>query len=367
MNFAADKSVILNSINTVTKALPQKTAVAVIEGILFQIQDGKVKLSCTDLSMTIEDSFGAEISDDTPIVLNGKLIGEIVRKMPNGEIRISGNEQDGVVISGQGSKISIMSMKADDFPQLPHFTKAKSYSLQQGLLKQMINQTIFAAAPEGFIRQILTGCLFEINGNTFNIVALDTVRLALRSAEIEGENEPLRAVVPCSALNEISKILSDEDTPVEVYFNKSNALFSVGSTNVFTRLYEGEYLKYQSFIPTVHDLEFTVSRAELLDSIDRAWLMARENVRNNYILFSIDKEKLVITSRSESGNVYEVVNINGCNKDLQIAFNAKYFVDCLKNINDEVIRLCMTTNRSPCLIKPVDNDRKVYLILPVKV
>ena len=96
--------------------------------------------------------------------------------------------------------------------------------------------------------------------------------------------------------------------------------------------------------------------------------MARENVRNNYILFSIDKEKLVITSRSESGNVYEVVNINGCNKDLQIAFNAKYFVDCLKNINDEVIRLCMTTNRSPLfVIKPVDNDRKVYLILPVKV
>lgn len=367
MNFTVDKNILLNGINTVTKALPQKSTVAVIEGILFQAENDTVKLCCTNLSMTIESTFEARIENGGSVVLNGKLISEIVRKMPPGDINISGDEINGVVISGMGSKISIMGLKADDFPQLPHFTKAKGYKLPQGLLKQMINQTIFATAPEGFIREILTGCLFEIQENSFNIVALDTVRLAVRSAYIEGDNEPLRAVIPSGALNEISKILSDDDTAAEIFFNQSNAMFSIGNTSVFTRLYEGEYLKYQSFIPTTHDLEFSVSRIELLESIDRAWLMARENVRNNYILFSISKDKLIITSKSESGNVYEVVNILGCNKELQIAFNAKYFVDCLKNIDDEMIKLSMTTNRSPCIVRPVDNDKKLYLILPVKI
>ncbi len=367
MNFTLDKTILLNSINTVTKALPQKASVPIIEGILFNVFDnGTVKLSCTDLSMTIECTVEAEVDQPGDIVLNGKFISEIVRKMPNGNINISGDVQNGVAISCMGSKISIMGLKDDDFPVLPHFTKANSYKLPQGLLKQMINQTLFATAPEGFIRQILTGCLFEIDGSNFNVVALDTVRLAVRSAIIEGENQPLRAVVPSGALSEISKILSDEDTPAEVFFSRSNAMFTIGNTNVFTRLYEGEYLNYKSFIPTVHDLEFTVSRGELLDSIERAWLMARENIRNNYILFTISKEQLVITAKSDSGNVREVVNISGCNKELQIAFNAKYFVDCLKNMDDDFIKLSMTTNRSPCVVKPVDNDKKLYLILPVK-
>ena len=367
MNFTLDKTVLLNSINTVTKALPQKATVSIIECILFNVyENGKVKLSCTDLSMTIECTVEAEVAEAGDIAINGKFIGEIVRKMPQGNINISGDAINGIDISCMGSKISIMGQKDDDFPILPHFNKSNSYKLPQGLLKQMINQTLFATAPEGFIRQILTGCLFEIDGSNFNVVALDTVRLAVRTAQIEGDNQPLRAVVPSGALNEISKILSDEDTPVEVFFSRSNAMFTIGNTNVFTRLYEGEYLNYNSFIPKVHDLEFSVSRSELLDSIERAWLMARENIRNNYILFSITKEELVITSKSDSGNVREVVGINGCNKDLQIAFNAKYFVDCLKNIDDDFIKLSMTTNRSPCVVKPVDNDKKLYLILPVK-
>lgn len=367
MNFTIEKNILLNSINTVTKALSSKPTVQIIEGILFNVlENGTVKMSCTDLSMTIECTVDATVGEPGNIVLNGKFIGEIVRKMPQGDIRIEGDAINGVSISCMGSKINIQGFKDDEFPSLPFVSKSQSYKLPQGLLRQMINQTLFATAPEGYLRQILTGCLFEIDGSSFNVVALDTIRLALRSAEIEGDNPPLRAVVPSGALNELSKILSDEDEPVEVFFSKSNAMFSIGNTNVFTRLYEGEFLKYRSFIPTVHDLEFAVSRAELLDSIERAWLVARENIRNNYILFTITKENLVITAKSDSGNVREVVEINGCNKDLQIAFNAKYFIDCLKNIDDEMIKLCMTTDRSPCVVKPVDNDKKLYLIVPVK-
>lgn len=366
MNFSVEKNILLSSINTVIKALPQKTAVPITEGIFIEASGQSVKMVCTDLSLTIENTIEAEVVTEGSIVLSGKLLGEIVRKMPSGKVNLSGDSKSGFTITCMGSKIGIMGLNANDFPQLPFFTKTNGYSVPQGLLRQMITQTIFATAPEGFIRQILTGCLFEINQNQFNIVALDTIRLAVRSAFIEGDNQELRAVVPAGALSEISKILSDEDDAVDIYFQPSNAMFQIGSTRVFTRLYEGEFLKYQSFIPTKQDLEFTVNRGELLDSIDRAWLMARENIRDNYILFSISKENLIITSRSETGNVYEVVEIDGAQKELQIAFNAKYFVDCLKNIDDEQIKLSFTTNRSPCLVRPVDNDKKLYLILPVK-
>ena len=366
MNFNCEKSLLLNGINTVTKALPQRTTVPVTEGILIIAQGTTITMICTDLSKTIQTQFNAEIYTTGQIVVPGKFFNEIVRKMPDGTVTVQGDFSSGVTLSCMGSKISISALDDRDFPQLPAFNKSRTYKMPQGLLKQMINQTIFATAPEGFLRQILTGCLFDIEENNINIVALDTVRLAIRSAFIENTQEPMKAVIPSGTLNEVSKLLTDEDSPIEISFQTSNCLFDFGNTKVFTRLYEGEFLKYRAFIPTEMSLEITVNRAALLESIDRACLMVRETNHNNYIMFQISENKLVITSRSETGNVYEELPITGGNKELQIAFNAKFFVDCLKNMDEEQIHLSFTTNRSPCVITPVDNDKKLYLILPLK-
>jgi len=365
MNFSCDKDLLSSVISVVTKALPQKSPILATEGIYITARGTTVTLTCTNMQMTIQSSFEAEISTTGDILVPGRLFSEIVRKLPQGPVTVSGDFVNGVVLTGNGSKINISAMNPEEFPKLPAFNKSYSYKLTQGMLKQMINQTIFSTAPEGFLRQILTGCLFDIEGNNINIVALDTSRLAIRSAYIDNTQEPLKAVIPGRTLSEISKILTDEDDPVELSFQKSNCMFDLGSTKIYSRLLEGEFLRYRSFIPSEMEIIITVDRAALLDSIDRAWLMVREANRNNYILFNIAGNKLVITSRSETGNVYEELPTTPANKELQIAFNAKYFVDCLKAIDDEFIKLSFTTNRSPCLITPVEGDKSLYLILPV--
>lgn len=365
MKFSCERSLLMSALNTVTKALAQKSNIPVLEGILIVAEGRQVTMACTDMSLTIESDIAADVFTTGRSVVPGKFFTEIVRKLPEGEVTVK-DEAGGLSISCGGSRITIMSMPADDFPNLPSFNKKTGFKINQGLLKQMINQTIFAVAPEGYIRQVLTGCLFDFNNGVLTVAALDTVRLAVRTVELDTAEQAMKAIIPAGALNETAKILTDDDSEAEISFQGSNCMFDLGASRVFTRLYEGEFLKYRSFIPVNHDINIVADRGALLESIDRAWLMVRETNRNNYILFSMGGGRLIITSRSDTGDVYEELPVSGDSNELKIAFNAKYFVDCLKNMDEDFIKLKFTSNRSPCVITPVENENKLYLILPVK-
>lgn len=365
MKFSCDRSLLMSAINTVTKALAAKSNIPILEGILITAEGTQVTLACTDMSLTIESDIAADIFTTGKMVVPGRFFTEIVRKLPEGEVTLK-EESGGVSLSCGGSRITLMALPAEEFPRLPVFNKGIGFKLEQRLLKQIINQTIFAVAPEGYIRQVLTGCLFDFNDGLLTVAALDTVRLAVRTVEVETGAQAMKAIIPAGALNEISKILSDDDSEAEISFQGSNCMFDLGNSRVFTRLYEGEFLKYRSFIPVNHDISIIADRGALLESIDRAWLMVRENNRNNHILFTMGGGKLIITSRSDTGDVYEELPVSGDMNELKIAFNAKYFVDCLKNMDEDFIKLKFTTNRSPCVITPVENESKLYLILPVK-
>lgn len=365
MKFSCDRSLLMSALNTVTKALTQRSNIPVLEGILLTAEGRQVTLACTDMSLTIEADIAADVFTTGRAVVPGRFFTEIVRKLPEGEVTLK-DEAGGRSSWCGGSRITLMGLPAEEFPKLPSFNKSVGFKMEQKLLKQMINQTIFAVAPEGYIRQVLTGCLFDFSDGLLTVAALDTVRLAVRTAEVGTDNQAMKAIIPSGALNETSKILADDDSEAEISFQGSNCLFDLGNSRVFTRLYEGEFLKYRSFIPVNYDISIIADRGALLESIDRAWLMVRENNRNNHILFSMGGGKLVITSRSDTGDVYEELPVSGDTSELKIAFNAKYFVDCLKNMDEDFIKLKFTTNRSPCVITPVENENKLYLILPVK-
>jgi len=366
MIFLCDKNLLQNAIGIVSKALPQKSPIAVVEGILFVAEGAELTLTCTDLSITIVTKVPADISTTGSIVLPGKLLAEIVRRMPEGLIHFSGNAAEGIMISGAGTKISVSAFDAGEYPSLPQVEKGKSFTIGQALLKSMIDQTIFASAMDES-RPILTGSLFEIEDSTIHVVALDGYRLALRSASLGQNYENMSAVIPARALSEISKVLSDTDAELTVYLQKSYCMIDLESTKIITRLIEGEFIKYKPIIPKESESIVTVSRTQLLESIDRAWLMVRENSRNNYIVFKFKDKTMVITSRSDTGNAYEELPVSGTVKELEIGFNPKYFVDCLKNLDDEFITLNFTTSLSPSIVKPIDGDKYLYLILPVRI
>lgn len=362
MWFTCEKELLENAINTVQRAASNKTTYPILEGILIKAKDDKVILTATDLDLGIETYINANINKNGAIVLNSRLLAELIRKLPNDMISIK-MEENNVLIKCQKSEFTLIGNNPEEFPSLPSINENIMYELSQDLLKNMIRQTIFAIAPDE-TRPILTGILFEIKDGILNFVALDGYRLALKSESI-GSYENISAVIPGKTLSEISKILEPTDDTVKITFTPNHILFNLENTKIISRLLDGEFINYRQIVPDEYKLRVKVKTDELLDSIERASLLAREG-KTNLIKFDISENKMIITSNSQIGKVYEEVDVELEGDEIKIAFNSKYFLDVLRVIDAEEIYLEFTTNVSPCVIKKSDSNNYIYLVLPVR-
>ncbi|MFZ5968722.1 MAG: DNA polymerase III subunit beta [Bacillota bacterium] len=354
-----------HSINIVQKAVSPKTTLPILKGILLETCEQQLKLVGTDLEIGIENYIDAKIISQGSVVISSRLLGDIVRKLPDADVEIEVDDQNNVVIRCESSEFTLMGQPAVEFPELPEVEEENHYEVQQDLLKNMIRQTVFAAAIDE-ARPILTGVLMEIENGMVNMVALDGYRLALRQGNIKTSNSN-KAVIPSKTLNELYRIISDEGiSNVDIFFTDKHVLFHMDDTRIISRLLEGEFINYKQIIPKEHRSCVKVDTRKILDSIERASLLAKEG-KNNLIKFSIKDDKMVITSNAEIGKVYEEVPIILEGDDIEIGFNSKYLLDVLKIIDSEEIYLNFTTSVSPCIIKPTDHQNFTYLILPVRI
>lgn len=365
MIFTCEKSTLLNGIITVSKALPSKAVNPITEGILISATEGKVTLTATDSSLTIITDIAADVSEQGEVVLAGRFLGEIIRKMPEGILELNGNLASGITVKSNLSKMSLSAMDANEYPLLPEINKENFFALTQSQMREIINQTMFATAVDES-RPILTGCLFELEGERLRVVAIDGYRLALRDTFIEKVDEKISVIIPARALSEINKILSDTEEFVKIYIQKSFCIIELEGTKIISRLIEGKFINYEPIIPQAFTSNVTISRLDLLEAIDRAWLVVRENEHQKYVVFSFMDDRVIITSRSETSNAYEEVTFSGQLTKVNMGFNPKFFVECLKNIEDEFVTLSFSTEYSPAVIKPVEGNKFLYLILPVK-
>lgn len=363
MRFTCEKSILQDGISTVQKAVTGKSTMPILNGIVLQTKGNEIILTGSDIDLSIETKVRADILEEGSIVIDAKLFGEIIRKLPNDTIHINTIENNSIEILCQKSRFSLIHMNAEDFPVLPNINENMIFSVSQRILKHMIRGTIFATAQDE-TRPVLTGVLLEINNKNLNLVALDGYRLALRSEELRSDNT-ISAVIPGKTLNEVSKILEDDDKNVNITFTPNHILFSLGETKVISRLLEGEFIKYSSIIPTEFNLKAVAKRSELLHCIERASLMAKDS-NTNLIKLSIEEDNMVITSNSQLGMVREEMSIILQGQSLQIAFNSKYLIDVLKIMEEEEITMEFSSSVSPCVIKNSDINNCTYLVLPVR-
>jgi DNA polymerase-3 subunit beta len=251
-----------------------------------------------------------------------------------------------------------------EFPQLPVIDENSMYEVSQDVIRNMIKQTIVAIAQEE-TRPILTGVLFEVKNEILSFVALDGYRLAIKSIAIGNKNN-ISAVIPGKTLNEISKILEASESLVKITFTPNHILFNLGNTKIISRLLDGEFINYRQILPDEYRIRIRANVSELMDCIERASLLAREG-RTNLVTFEIKEDKLIITSNSQMGKVYEEVNIALEGDELKIRFNARYFLDVLRIIDSEEIYIEFSTNVSPCIIKKTNDKDYTYLVLPVRI
>ena len=368
MKFICEKEKILKGINSVINGVSSKTTMPILEGILIQTNNNELKLTSYDLEIGIEYILDANIQEQGNTVVNAIMFSEIIRKLPNSDIQIRINEVGLLEIECEGSLYKLATMNPDEFPELPKINVDNSVTLEQSTLKNMIRKTIFAVSTEEN-RPIFTGSLFEVENNKLNVVAVDGYRMAIKSKDVENSNN-FSSVIPGKTLNEVNKIISDSFDTIKVGISRNQALFEMENCKIVTRLLDGEFLKYSNTIPKAWETRIKVNKTNLQNSFERVLLISASSIEKEKkypVKINIEVGKVTISCSNQTGDAKEEILVDTEGKDLEIGFNPRFFLDALKAIDDEEVYIEFGTNRSPCIIRPVEeNGDYIYMILPIK-
>jgi DNA polymerase-3 subunit beta len=364
MKIICSKENLLEGINIVQKAVSTKTTLPILEGILLDAGD-HLKLTGNDLEIGIECLVDADIKRQGSIVLNSRMFGEIVRRLPDSEVLLEVKENNVVLIECEKSLFEIKGLAAAGFPALPIIEMEDGLKISQKLIKDMIKQTIFAVSVDEN-RPVLTGSLIEYKDESLTIVSIDGFRLALRKSGIDGGPVERSVVVPGKTLNEISKIMQSVDDDITIYTTKNQVLFDLGNCKVVSRLLEGEYLNYRGIIPQDFETKIRINTKDLLASFERASLIITAEERRYPVKLNISDDIMVITSNTDVGAVREEIRLEMDGNKVDIAFNPRYFIDALRVIDEEIVDIFFTSSIGPCTIRPVEGDGFAYLILPIR-
>ena len=369
MKIICEKEKILKALNSVTKAVANKTTMPILEGILIQTNDGEVKLTTYDLEIGIEYIIDADVKEQGATVVNAIMFSEIIRKLPDTDINISLNENNLLVIECEGSLYKLATMNPEEFPELPQITVENSIEIEQNTLKEMIRKTIFAVSTEEN-RPIFTGCLFEIKNNKLNVVAVDGFRLAWKSKFLQNSVNDFTAVIPGRTLNEVNKIILDSFDTIKIGVAKNQALFEMENCKLVTRLLDGEFLNYSSVIPENWETRIRVNKNNLSNCFERISLISASSIEKEKkypVKVSIEIGKVIISCTNQTGDAKEEMYVSTEGQNLEAGFNPKYFLDALRAIDDEEIFVDFGTSISPCIIRPVEESGDyIYMILPIR-
>jgi DNA polymerase-3 subunit beta len=353
---------LLEAINTVLKAVPSKSNTPILEGILLEVND-QIKFTGYNNEIGIEYLVDGDIQRNGSVVVNAKILGDIIRKLPDGDVFIK-EENLIVTIDCVMSHFQLSGIASEGFPKIPEIEEANPFEIKEIDLKQLVKQTIFAISNDQN-KKNFTGSLFQCKDNSLTVVSVDGYRLALARSNKFNANEHFDVIVPGNALNEIIKIFHSEENKVKLFVTNSLLAFETNKCKLITRLIQSEFLNYKNVVPDSSDTKITLKTKDFLASIERASLICFED-KKYPIKFSIKENELIITSHASIGNVRECLMVDILGPNLEIGFNARFLMDSLRNIEDEKIELHFSTPVAPAVIKPLEGEHFLHMILPVK-
>ena len=327
MIFSMNSQDLLEGLNTVTRALAARSAKQILEGILITAADDRVHLMCSDGSLVIEYTNAAAIKEEGQAVLPGRLFTELIRKMPDGDVSVSVTDRRTAAIRCMKNRSNLAIMNADEYPDFPPMQTGSLVKIPQNKLRDMISRVSFAIATD--------------------------------------ESRQILAIIPGRVLNELSRILPDDEAFCNMLIEKNRMQCTFGNIRFSSGLLAGEYIDYRRILPSDFKTEARANRTSVQDAIERASLMAREG-KNNLIRMSFHDDILKITSNAELGDIEEEMDASLHGDPIDIAFNARYITDVIRNVSDENLCMKFNSNISPCVVGPESGDDFIYLILPVR-
>ncbi|BBI30603.1 DNA polymerase III subunit beta [Cohnella abietis] len=365
-----------DAIQHVSKAVASRTTIPILSGIKLEATTTGVTLTASDTDISIQSFIPLELPNKTiatvqktgSVVLTAKFFVEIVKKLPHEEVHIEVGERFQTIIKSGATEIQLVGLDPEEFPVLPTVQEDQVVSIPGDLLRDMIRQTVFAVTTNEST-PILTGVLWNLQEGIYKFVATDRHRLASRSATVELYDVRFsNIVISGKTLNELAKIVPDQNVMVDIVVADNQVLFKLGNVLFYSRMLDGTYPDTSKIIPQSFKTELVLNTKSLSDSIDRAYLLSREEKTNIVRLMTTDNGGIEISSSSsELGKVTEQLSVKEMRGDpLKIAFNSKYMLDVLKVIDSEELFIGFNGAMSPIIIRPNDHENSLHLILPYR-
>jgi DNA polymerase-3 subunit beta len=376
MKFIIQRDKLVQSVQDVLKAVSSRTTIPILTGIKIVATEEGVTLTGSDSDISIESfipceeegSENVEVKTAGSVVLQARFFSEIIKKLPMDTVEMEVQSQYVTTIRSGNSEFNLNGQDAAEYPHLPQVEEQNVFKVPTDLLKNIIRQTVFAVSTSE-TRPILTGVNWKLENHELTCIATDSHRLALRKAKVEAENDiSCNVVIPGKSLNELNKILDDNNELLDIVVTENQVLFKAKNILFFSRLLDGNYPDTSRLIPAESKTDITVTTKEFLQAIDRASLLAREGRNNVVKLATLEADTLEVSSNSpEVGKVVEQVQSNSISgEELKISFSAKYMMDALKALEGNEILINFTGAMRPFVIKTLHDDSMLQLILPVR-
>ena len=365
IKFSCEKVFLQNAIAVTSRAVAQKSSIPALEGLLIHA-DQQLTISGYNMQTGIRTNVFANVVEGGDIVLNARLFGDIIRRMPDDMITFTADEKMMVHVSCGDADFDILGLSAADYPDLPEVEDEYAVSMQQKVLRSMIEEVAFAVSTNES-RPVHTGALFEIADMSLSMVAVDGFRLAFRREKLEKlEGGAFSFVCPGSALSEVKSICGDTEDLVTVTLGKRHILFEIGDTQLICRRLEGEFLDYKNAIPRKNPIQIVAETKALIESIDRVSVVISDKLKSPVrCLFDVDR--VYLSARTGNGEAKDICPVRGDGQSLEIGFNNRYLMDALRYAPADTVTMQLNTGISPCIIVPTDgSDNFLYMVLPVR-
>lgn len=364
LKFTCEKAVLAQAVSAASRTVTSRTSIPALEGVLCEVSNTTVTLTGFNLATGIRAIISIEDGEPGAVVINARLLGDIVRKSSDDFITVEADERLTVTIKNGMSEFKLMGLAATDFPALPEPENDLTIRMDQSLLKSMISMTIFAVS-DNENKLIHTGELFDYKNGRLSVVAVDGYRLAVRREEVESSSDNFKFVVPGAALRECERLCEESDEQVIITLGGRHITFDLGDRVLISRLIEGEFLNYEAAIPKDSKFKVVAKADDLRDSVERVSLIISERLKNP-IRCLFDDGRLKIWCQTALGRANDELLVEGDGGETEIGFNNRFLQDALRAVPDESVRVELSSGLSPCLFSPLEGDKYTFMVLPVR-
>ncbi len=380
MKIIFNRQKILNDITPLMCAVSGKSTLTAIEGILIEAKKPDTCIMTTyDLEKGVRITTEAKVLEEGTYIINAQKFSQTMKVMNSEEITLTVDSKLSVCIESGKSSYKMSALEASDFPAIPELRSVMGFTLRESVLKEMISQTSYAMGVNDQ-RAILNGTYFLVKDDKLMMVTCDSFKLAkcTRATEIgnkndDGEEVRYSFIVPIKTINELSKLLSDdEDSVTRIHYQRKYMVFEIGDIIFFSRLIEGEYIDYNRIIVKDHRIKISMDREELISALERAALVTEERIAGNtrsHVRLDINGHLMAISANSAIGSTYDEVEINHNGEDMFIAFNNRYLIDSVRACRSERIVMSLSSALTSINIEPEENEEgceDIFMLLPVR-